>query len=129
MKKTGQYAKVMLEVDGTSVRVMELREWSVSVSSEKVDSSVAGDDWADHEIGRKSWEGEATCISVDQYWLDYIDDKITVQFFDHQDDPTPVYEGVASIDFERTAPHDDMIESTITFTGSGALTNPSGGAA
>lgn len=124
MKKTGQYAKVMLNVSGTPTQVMELREWSISVSSEKIDSSVAGEDWADHEIGRKSWEGEATCISADQYWLDYINDKVTIQFFDDANDATPVYEGTASIDFERSVPYDDMIESTLTFTGAGPLVNP-----
>lgn len=124
MKKKGQYAKVTMTVGATPVQVMELREWSISVSSEKIDANVAGDDWADHLHGRFSWEGEATCISGDQYWLKYMDQKIEIAFFDHQDDLQPAYEGFASLDFERNAPHDDIIESTLTFTGAGALTSP-----
>lgn len=125
-KKTGQYAKVMLNVDGTPTQVMELREWSVSAESEKIDANVAGDEWATHLIGRKSWEGEATCVSADQFWLDLMDEFITIEFFDHKDDLEPVYEGQASLDFERSSSMDDLIESSLTFTGNGALTHPTG---
>lgn len=121
MKRTGQFAKVFIEVDGTRQEVMELREWSVSGSSEKVDSSVAGTVWSEHLIGRRSWEGEATCVDADTFWLDYMDDYVTLDLYDHEDDPAPAFTGVASVDFERTTPHDDLIESSLTFTGTGEL--------
>lgn len=124
-KKTGQYAKVMLEIDATEVQVMELREWSISVSSEKVDANVAGSDWAEHLIGRLSWEGEATCVSADQFWLKHIKDKLNVKFYDSEKDEQPAYEGKASIDFEHSTPQDDLIESSLTFTGDGELKSPS----
>jgi hypothetical protein len=124
MKITGQYAKVMIDVDGTEQQVMELREWSVSAESEKISADVAGNDWSEHLIGRKSWEGEATCISADQYWLPLMDKFVTVKFFDHQDDLEPAYEGEVSLNFERTTPHDDVVESTLSFTGNGALRSP-----
>jgi len=124
MKKKGQYAKVSVMVGAVAQPVLELREWSVSASSEKIDANVAGEDWADHLIGRYSWEGEATCISGDQYWLDMLMEKVTITFFDHEDDLQPSYTGLASVDFERGTPHDDIIESTLTFTGSGPLTAP-----
>lgn len=122
--KKGQYAKVMIDVSGTPTQVMELREWSISGETEKIDSSVAGDDWSRHLIGRGSWEGEATCISADQYWLELMFTQFEVEFFDHKDDINPAYSGTVSMDFERSAPHDDIIESSLTFTGSGALENP-----
>lgn len=124
--KKGQYAKVMLDVEGTPTQVMELREWSISGETEKIDSSVAGDDWSKHLIGRGSWEAEATCISADQFWLELMFTQFTVDFFDHQDDTDPVYSGKVSMDFERTAPYDDIIESSLTFTGNGKLNNPAG---
>ena len=125
MKKKGQYAKVTTKIGaGPAVQVMELREWSISGSSEKIDSSVAGEVWANHEIGRFSWEGEATCISGDQYWLDLLAGKVEITFFDNASDLKAAYVGTASIDFERGTPHDDLIESTLTFTGAGALTSP-----
>lgn len=123
-KKTGLYAKVEIDVNGTMTQVMELREWSVSVSSEKVDGNVAGDDWADHLIGRKSWEGEATCVSVDEFWLGMLDQKVSIDFYDDSNDTDPTYVGTASLDFEHAVTHDDLIENTLTFTGAGALTHP-----
>lgn len=124
MKKTGQFAKVSVTVGAVEVDVLELREWSISASTEKIDANVAGDTWNDHLIGRSSWEGEATVISGDQYWLEWLTQKITVNFYDHMDDVKPTYTGQASIDFERGVPHDDIIESTLTFTGAGPLTAP-----
>lgn len=125
MKKKGQYAKVTMQVGSTTaVPVLELREWSISASTEKIDANVAGDEWSDHLFGRSSWEGEATTISGDQYWLDMLTEFVTISFYDHMDDEHPAYVGRASMDFERNAPHDDIIESTLTFTGAGALTSP-----
>lgn len=127
MKRKGQYAKVDLNVGGTKVNVAELRDWSISVSSEKIDGNVAGDDWASHVIGRYSWEGDATCISADQYWLEHIGDFLSVDFYDHADDPEPAYSGEASLDFEHSVSHEDLIESSLTFTGNGPITNPMSG--
>lgn len=119
--KKGQFAKVTLMVGVTPITVAKLREWSVSVSSEKIDSTAAGDDWASHLRGVKSWEGSATFIDADQYWLAHIDSDVKVEFFDKADDADPVYEGTCSLDFERTTPYDDLIETSVTLTGNGAL--------
>lgn len=124
-KRTGQYAKVTMDVDGTAVPIAELREWSISVSTEKVDANVAGVQWSEHLIGRHSWEAEATCISVDSYWVALTTEMITVSFYDHVDDATPAYTGEASMDFERSTPHDDLIETSFTFTGNGELADGS----
>lgn len=122
-KLTGKNAKVTLQVEGTEVEVANLREWSVNVTTEKIDASCVGTEWTDNLPGLKSWEGEATCISVDDYWLDYIDGAFTITFYDEADGD-PVYEGAATIDFERSVSYDDVIESTLTFTGAGPLTTP-----
>ena len=124
MKATGKYAKVEIDVSGTAVTIAELREWSISGETEKVDSSVAGDDWNSHEIGKGSWEGEATVLDVDQFWVANMFEKVTLSLFDNKDDTDAAYEGEASFNFERTTPYDDMIESTLSFTVSGALTTP-----
>jgi hypothetical protein len=121
MKKKGQYAKVELDVAGTPVTVMELREWSISGSTEKIDSTVAGTDWTEHEIGHGSWEGEATILDVDVFWVDHLFDKVTIKFFYDEADVDAAYEGSASLDFETSTPYDDMIETSLSFTGSGAL--------
>lgn len=121
MKATGQYAAVDLNINGTPVTIMELREWSVSGSTEKVDATVAGASWTSHEIGHGSWEGEATILDVDTFWVDHLFNKATVKFYFHEDDDTPAYEGTASLDFEVGTPYDDMIETSLSFTGDGAL--------
>lgn len=122
MKATGQYAKIEITVDDVPVNVMELREWSVSGSTEKVDSTVAGVAWTEHEIGHGSWEGEATILDVDTFWVDHLFKKVTIRFFHNEDDAAPAYVGRASLDFEQSTPYDDMIETSISFTGDGALT-------
>lgn len=123
MKATGQYAKVDITVGGTPVTVMELREWSVSGSTEKVDSTVAGKQWTEHEIGHGSWEGEATVLDIDTFWVEHLFEKVTIKFYFNKDDVNAAYEGEASLDFEVSTPYDDMIETSLSFTGSGALTH------
>lgn len=124
MKMTGKNAKVEIEIDGTAVEVMHLREWSVSVSTEKIDASATGTEWTENIDGLKSWEGEATCIAADQYWLEYLDKRPVIKFYDDAEQLEPSYEGRASIDFERSVSYDDVIESSLTFTGAGPLTAP-----
>ncbi len=121
---TGQYAKMMIDVGGVNTQLGELREWSISAASNKVDGTVMGDAWEKHHIGTKNWESEATCVEVDRFWLDLMDSHVTIQYFDQEDDVNPSYEGEASIDWERSAPRDDLIESSLTFTGNGPLISP-----
>lgn len=121
MKASGQYAKVEMTVDGTAVTVMELREWSVSASTNKLDSTVAGTDWTSHEIGHGSWEGEATILDIDTYWTAHLFDKVDIKFYYKEGDTSAAYEGTASLDFETSTPYDDMIETSLSFTGDGAL--------
>lgn len=123
MKATGQYAKVEMMVGSTAVTVLELREWSISGSTEKVDATVAGAAWTSHEIGHGSWEGEATVLDIDKYWVEHMFSKVTISFFYKEDDAKAAYTGTASFDFETTTPYDDMIESSLSFTGDGALTS------
>lgn len=121
---TGKMAKVSMDVAGTKVPLAELREWSISAESEKVDANVAGDGWARHLIGMMSWEADATVVDADPYWLDLMQEFVTVEFYDRSEDATPKYVGEASLDFERSTPYDDIIETSLTFTGSGPLTAP-----
>lgn len=119
--KKGQYAKVMMDVGGTPVEIMKLREWSISVESSKLDSTATQQEYETHEIGFLKWEGEATCIDADTFWFAYLADKVDIDFYDAADDPAPAFSGTASVDVERSVPHDDLIETSISFTGDGAL--------
>lgn len=128
--KKGQFAKVNMQtgtdaVSGNPIytEVLKLREWSISISSEKLDSTAASEEWESHEIGHLSWEGEATCIDADTFWFAKLKEKVQIQFFDAETDTNPQFTGTASLDVERSVPYDDLIETSISFTGSGELTN------
>lgn len=119
--RKGQYAKVSLKVGETAIDVAKLREWSVSVSSNKIDTSAAGQDWETHVVGMLNWSGSAEFIDADQYWLKNAADKFEIEFFDNKDDVDPVYVGTCSLDFDRTVPYDDVISTSVTLTGDGEL--------
>lgn len=119
--KKGQYAEVKLTVGATPVVVAKLRNWSVSASTEKIDTTAAGQDWSTHEIGMGSWEGSAEFIDADQYWLKDLFSKYEIEYYDAADDVDPVYTGTASLDFDRTVPYDDVISTSVTLTGDGEL--------
>lgn len=119
--KKGQYAKVTLTVGSTPIEVAKLRNWSVNVATNKVDTSAAGQDWETHEIGMANWSGSAEFIDADQYWLQNIFDKFEIEFYDSEDDADPVYKGVCSLDFDRSVPYDDVISTSVTLTGDGPL--------
>lgn len=121
--KKGQYAEVKFDVAGTPVTIAKLREWSISISTEKIDSTAAGDDWTTHEVGQASWEGEATFVDADTFWFSKLFDKVQIDFYDDASDLNPKFSGTASFDVERSASYDDLIETSISFTGDGALTH------
>lgn len=122
----GQFAKVVLDIDGTQVDVMKLRNWSYSSEVETIDATAASDEWARNEPGVKSWEGEAEVIDVDEYYLQYLGEKASIRFYQHEAD-TSYEEGVAIISgVEKSAPYDDLIEQSISFTGDGPLEKKSG---
>jgi hypothetical protein len=126
--KTGQFAKVTTKVgSAAAVDLAKQREWSVSVESEKIDATAAGDAWTRNLTGVLSWSGEATCVDADPYWIDLVTatTPVTIDFYDNEEDPKPKYRGSALIDFERTSPYDDVIEVSVTFTGDGALVDGS----
>lgn len=122
-RMTGQCAKLIYTIDGeTPVEVAALREWSISVEQEKIDATAACDGWTRNLIGIKSWEGDGTCIDADPYWLDFIDEEnVKIEFYDNEGDAEPKYVGTAIVDFERSTPYDDVIETSFTFTGNGEL--------
>lgn len=119
--KKGQYAKVMMDVDGTPVEVMKLRSWAISITSNKIDSTATQQEWETHEVGHKKWTGDATCIDADPFWFAHLGDKVAIEFYDDADDLAPAFTGTASVDVDRSVPHDNLIETSFTFEGDGEL--------
>lgn len=126
-KLKGQYAEIWVDVASTPTKAAGLKNWSISISSEKIDSTAAGDDWTTHETGIMSWEGEAELNEVDTFWFGLLTGgaKVDVEFYvaDKADIGTVFYSGTATLDGDIEAPYDDLIGVSVTFTGSGALTS------
>jgi hypothetical protein len=124
--KTGQFAKVTMTIPAEPtpvvVEIMKLREWEISVESNKIDTTAAGQTWETHEVGHLKWEGSATCIDADTFYFAHLDAQLEVNFYDHEDDATPAFTGTASFDVDRSSSYDDVIETELSFTGTGALT-------
>jgi len=119
--KKGQFAKVTMDVDGTPVELFKLRDWSISISSNELDSTAAGQKWETHEIGHLNWSGDATCLDADTFWLAYMSEKVDIEFYDHEEDTAPAFTGTASLEVDRSVPYDDLIETSIDFRGDGEL--------
>ena len=124
--KKGQFASVVADFDGTEVTVMKLRNWSYSASVEEIDATAAGNDWMDYVAGFKSWEGDAETIDVDTFYLQYLGEVATIKFYEAEGDLN-YEEGQAFLTgLEKSAPYDDLIEQSISFRGTGALTRVPG---
>jgi hypothetical protein len=124
--KKGQFASVVADFDGTEVTVMKLRNWSYSASVEEIDATAAGNDWMDYVPGFKSWEGDAETIDVDTYYLQHLGETATIKFYEAEGDLN-YEEGTAFLTgLEKSAPYDDLIEQSISFRGTGALTRVPG---
>jgi predicted secreted protein len=120
--KKGQFAKVTLDIGGTAVDVLKLRNWSYSASVEELDATAAGNEWMEYLAGFKSWEGDAETIDVDTFYLQYLGETATIKFYEAEGD-TAYEEGTAFLTgIEKSAPYDDLIEQSISYRGSGALT-------
>jgi hypothetical protein len=120
--KKGQFAKVTLDIGGTSVDVLKLRNWSYSASVEEIDATAAGNEWMDYVSGFKSWEGDAETIDVDTFYLQYLGEVATIKFYEAEGDLN-YEEGQAFLTgLEKSAPYDDLIEQSISYRGTGALT-------
>jgi hypothetical protein len=124
--KKGQFASVVADFDGTEVTVMKLRNWSYSASVEEIDATAAGNDWMDYVAGFKSWEGDAETIDVDTFYLQHLGEVATIKFYEAEGDLN-YEEGTAFLTgVEKSAAYDDLIEQSISFRGTGALTRVPG---
>lgn len=113
---------------GTVAAVGEIRNFSLDTAAEEIDSSTIGTDWAQSELGLKSWSGQCECL------YDPADTKqeVLVEGADVDLELYPIGEtsgyqyfsgtarvtGVTHNGIERSG----MVTKTITFTGNGALT-------
>ena len=112
---------------GTAV-MAEVRSWSVDQTSDTNDDTVMGDSWRTHKASLKSWTGSADVLFDDTDTAGQVacvlGATITVSFMmegnstgDHR-----LYGSATITNKTVNASYDGLVESSITFQGTGALT-------
>ena len=134
MAIAGKNGKVVVGTSGTE-KVVGIKNWSLELSLETLDTTALGDDWKNYITGLKEW----TASSVGDYNVP-TDTKgqealqtaflngSTVQVKMYVD-TSNYYQGeayISSLSIED--PVDDVVSISIEFTGTGALTFNKGSA-
>ena len=112
-----------------SNQVAELRSWAISEEADLIEDTQMGDSTKTHQVGLKTWSGSA------DVWLDETDSNGQVAFLTVASSITlnVYFEGATSGDtylsgtalitgVEKSAAHDGMVEASVSFQGTGALT-------
>ena len=128
MAIAGKNGKVTIN-GTTDSTVVGIKNWSLELSLETLETTALGDDWKDYITGLKEWtassEGdyEVGTDTTGQEALQeaYLDGtSVSVKFYV---DSTHYYSGTAFISsLSIEDPVDDVVSISIEFTGSGALT-------
>jgi predicted secreted protein len=113
---------------GASGIMAEVRSWSVDQTSDTNDDTVMGDDWRTHKASLKSWTGSADVLFDDTDTTGQVacvlGTEIAVSFQmegntagDHKLSGSAIITGKTV-----NTSYDGLVESSITFQGTGPLT-------
>jgi len=112
-----------------SNQVAELRSFQISEESDLIEDSQMGDSTKTFQHGLKTWSGSADCWwdetdSNGQVALATVGSTITLNVYPEGATSGDTYmSGSALITgVEKSAAHDGMVEASVSFQGSGALT-------
>lgn len=133
MAVAGKNGKIVINEDNTKT-VAAIKNWSLELSLETLETTALGDDWKKYITGLKEWsasaegnyevptddEGQAALQSA------YMNGTtVTVKLYV---DATSYYEGTAYISsLSIEDPVDDLVTISLDFTGNGALSFTNGG--
>lgn len=133
MAVAGKNGKIVIQEDNTKT-VAAIKNWSLELSLETLETTALGDDWKKYITGLKEWsasaegnyevptddEGQAALQSA------YMNGTtVTVKLYV---DATSYYEGTAYISsLSIEDPVDDLVTISLDFTGNGALSFTNGG--
>lgn len=122
-----------VEIGATSKKIVGIKNWSLELSLDTLETTALGDDWKNYITGLKEWtassegdyvvptdtEGQAALQTA---FLS--GETVTVKLFV---DETNYYTGTAYINsLSIEDPVDDVVSISIEFTGTGALTFETG---
>lgn len=110
-----------LSVDGGSTNVAQLTAWTITQNAETIEASYMGADWKCIKPGMSSWEGTAEAIFDTTETYPVIGTEVSLVAYEIAG--TTTYSGTAIITSVETAVGvEDMITTSLSFTGDGALT-------
>lgn len=128
MAVAGKNGKVVIGESATK-KVVGIKNWSLELSLDTLETTALGDDWKNYITGLKEWsassEGDYE-VTVDADGQQALQDAflngttVTVKLYV---DGTNYYKGEAFINsLSIEDPVDDVVSISIEFTGTGALT-------
>ena len=128
MAVAGKNGKVVIGESATK-KVVGIKNWSLELSLDTLETTALGDDWKNYITGLKEWsassEGDYE-VPVDADGQQALQDAflngttVTVKLYV---DGTNYYKGEAFINsLSIEVPVDDVVSISIEFTGTGALT-------
>ncbi len=128
MAVAGKNGKVVIGESATK-KVVGIKNWSLELSLDTLETTALGDDWKNYITGLKEWsassEGDYE-VPVDADGQQALQDAflngttVTVKLYV---DGTNYYKGEAFINsLSIEDPVDDVVSISIEFTGTGALT-------
>lgn len=128
MAVAGKNGKVVIG-ESASKKVVGIKNWSLELSLDTLETTALGDDWKNYITGLKEWsassEGDYE-VPVDADGQQALQDAflngttVTVKLYV---DGTNYYKGEAFINsLSIEDPVDDVVSISIEFTGTGALT-------
>lgn len=128
MAVAGKNGKVVIG-EASTKKVVGIKNWSLELSLDTLETTALGDDWKNYITGLKEWsassEGDYE-VPVDTEGQKALQDAflngttVTVKLYV---DGTNYYQGEAYINsLSIEDPVDDVVSISIEFTGTGALT-------
>jgi len=113
-----------LSVDGGSTNVAQLTAWTITQNAETIEASYMGADWKCIKPGMASWEGTAEAVFDTTEVYPVIGAEVSLVAYEIAG--TTTYSGNAIVTSVETAVGvEDMITTSLSFTGDGQLTTAS----
>jgi|14_taG_2_1085336.scaffolds.fasta_scaffold196488_1 hypothetical protein len=113
-----------LSVDGGSTNVAQLTAWTITQNAETIEASYMGAEWKCIKPGMASWEGTAEAVFDTTETYPVIGAEVSLVAYEIAG--TTTYTGNAIVTSVETAVGvEDMITTSLSFTGDGPLTTAS----
>ena len=126
---------ISMDLSPIAALVGDSRNFSLSITSDTVDSTVIGESWKSFEDGLTGFEGSLDGLVVDEFWykravatLSGLAPRTVTRFQIDPKDASTYYQGTVIFpSFELSGGFDSVIEYSVPFQGRGPLDLVDGG--